>query len=490
MIRMWFRAFRICLTIFLLIAIASACSAAPLPTASTDRIPTENWTYDALSHLAAHRLVPGVTAERFMGDWLYSREDMARFVRDSINQLTPFVSDGDKALLARLAEEFRLELQAMGAASVLTKSEKYADAGSVVPSIAFEPRALLSGGDTNLIGIYDATIFGTVGKYALAGITLSDRRRKFGSDEFSRLEKVFIRGKTPNWEWEIGNDWLWWGPGYSGSLILSDNSPSFPMLLVGRDFYFGRHIGNVKITQFFSMFHDDGKRFYLAGRRWEKQFSKKFHFGINETAKMSRTPNPSILVLPSFYLYQYLFIESDREFNVLLSLDGTYKFSSRFEGYFDYLIDDMNAPFFLRHGNWNRPRKAAYLLGAHWPGNKTDLRVEYIVVDKDTYGATREDYPDLAYTHDGFIIGHPVGPNSRAVFLRLDRKINADWATSVDYLGRKALASDGANPDRTSRIGFLLVRDLTPSTSLSLRYDLLRLPEKENRFQLGASFAF
>jgi hypothetical protein len=485
---------RVAVAALVLLAITLACRAQP--TASTDRLPSEDWTYDALRHFAARGLVPGMSAQRFDGDWLYTREEMAAFVRQVA--VSPDVAEGDRPILAKLAAEFLPELTLAGADSVLAEIERSGTARTLLGTGAFEPRVAISRGDTDLIGIYDVTALGVLGRDVMAVGTLSDRRREFDGDAFSRLEKLFISGKTPSWEWGLGKDWLWWGPGYSGSMILSDNSPAFPMLKMGKDFYFGRHIGRVKVTQFLGRFEDDGQTFYLAGRRWEKRFSTRLHVGISETAKTSKRPNPLILILPSIYLYQHIYIEDvDKEFNVLVGMDATYRFSPRFESYFDLVVDDMKAPKFLREGPaWNIPRKLGLLVGGNWPDvlgdGTTGLRAEYIFTDPGTYGATRPDFPQLAYTHDGFVIGHPVGPNSEAIFLRLDRKLGPAWTAAADYLGRKPHKLDGPNPESTHRISLLLAHELYSCSrlSLTLRYDSLKLPAKENRVQVGVSYAF
>ncbi|MBI2841892.1 MAG: hypothetical protein HYX78_00675 [Armatimonadetes bacterium] len=479
--------------LMLLFVLAASCSAQP--TASTDIVPSGDWTYDALMHLAARGLIPGVAAQRFMGDWRYGREEMAEFVRQALQ--SEVEREKDWALLFRLITEFRPELILLGYnPDELASPELHKRRSVLIPVAALDPRLERQHGETNLIGVYDTTALAPFGRYGLAVATLSNLRRKFDGGEFSRLEKFSVRSKTPNWEWEIGRDWLWWGPAYSGSLALSDNSPAFDMLRLGKDFYLGRHIGNVKINQFISRFGDGSDHFYLIGRRIEKRLSKRLHLGINETAKTSKTPNPLVLVLP-LYVYEQIYLEDvDAEWNAFLGIDMLYKFSQRFEGYFDLLIDDINAPPLLRESgeNFHRPRKIGFLLGGHWPDichdGTTDFRAEFILTDSGTYGATRPDFPGLAYTHEGRIIGHPLGPNSEALFLRLDRKIGEDWRAVAEYLGRRPDEGDGPNLENTHRLSLLVVRDLAPRTSLTARYDSLRLPAKVSRFQIGASYVF
>ena len=111
-------------------------------------------------------------------------------------------------------------------------------------------------------------------------------------------------------------------------------------------------------------------------------------------------------------------------------------------------------------------------------------------VDPGTYQATRPDVPGLAYTHDGFVIGHPVGSNSEAFFLRLDQKFGDRWTGIVGYLDRSPKALDGPNPFDTSELAVVLNRDITLRGSVSLRYDRSEQPETEESLWLSANYAF
>lgn len=478
--------------LFTAVLVTCCVSCFAQPTASTDRVPAESWTYDALMHLASKGIIPSVPAQRFMGDWRYSREEMAAFV---ISADYDKASDADRAVLSRLAAEFWSEIKLIGGDEALTSLRPFTKSREFVSTGSAEPILERTDDDTSITSIYDGTIIATGGKYVTYAATLSNRRRKLDGDEFSDLEKILIRGKTPNWEWEIGKDYEWWGPGYSGSMTLSDNSPAFMFFKVAKDVRLGRAIGNVKITQFVAPFEDNGTHFYLLGRRWEKRLSKQFHIGINETAKTSITPNPLVLVIPSLYLYQHIYVDDvDMEWNSFLSLDAFYRFSPRFESYLDIMVDDMNAPPILRDGNWHRPRKLGFLVGTYWPDllgdNSTGFRAEYIFTDSETYGATRPNFQQLAYIHNGLIIGHPVGQNSKALFLRLDRKLAKNWVGIAEFLDRSPRDKEGVNPEDTRCISLLLIHDLGQNRSISAGYESLRLPEKESIFRLGASFAF
>lgn len=488
---------RFALVVIVFIASALACFAKVMPTSSQDQVPPENWTYDAMVHLASDGLVPDMPSQRFEGDWIYTREEMAAIVRDTINALPDSIHEDDKAIISRLAAEFQPELEYMGASDALQKAEPYAAWQKAVPSGYFDGRMVkISSENSGAIGIYRTTGFGLTGKYITAQLTLSNRRRQFGSDEFQIPENFFVRGKTPNWEWEVGSDFMWWGPGYSGSMILSNNSPSFPFVQASSDINFGKHVGKIKLSQFASYFTQDGKGVYLIGRQWEKRFSKQFSLSFIETAKTNTSSGLLALAFPSFYLYEHIYLDDvDAKFNSFMGIDIKYRYSPKFETYLDFLADDMLAPSAMRtEPAWDIQQKLGFLLGAYWPKamfkGTTGVRTEIIYVDPLTYTATRDSAPELDYTHDGLIIGHPVGPNSEAVFVRVDRKVAPGYAFAAEYLGRKPVDSDGINPFNTSRLSLLGVRDISPRFSFELRYDALKTPENESRYQLGATYAF
>lgn len=486
------------LAAILTMAAAVTCVSRPLPTASLSRVPRENWTYDAMIHLAGDGLVPGMTAQRFEGDWLWDREEMAGFVRSAVMASGECTSKDDKALLGRLALEFRPEHIWMNACDALTKAKPYLDIAALAPAGDVQLLVRDQPGSIDGISTYRGTGIGMLSSSWNVVGTLTNERQEFDGSGFSTLDKAFVRFKTEGWDFQLGKDYEWWGPGYSGAMLLSDNAPSIIYGKVAKDVYFGRHVGYIKIT-FFTGTFEEGARYYLYGRRFEKRFTRRVDFAVSETAKTGNIrPNPAILVTPSLYTYERLFRnqhDTEAEFNDLVSFDLTYKLSPRFLGYVDMVVDDMQAPNGLYTGtSWHRPRKQGYLLGAYWPDvlgdGRSRFRAEYILIDPGTYGATREDHPDLAYTYHGRVFGHPLGPNSKAVFLRADRTFANHWTGLVEYLARTPKSSSGPNPFNTERLNLLVVRDLTPRASLTARYEHLKLPAEVDQVLLGASLAF
>jgi hypothetical protein len=308
--------------------------------------------------------------------------------------------------------------------------------------------------------------------FALAGYA-SKRPRFFdGNFDSPDPDRVFMRGYGDNFLWSLGREYLNWGPAYSGSLILSDNSAAFLQARGAKEIDFGKFFGRIKITQFASTMRDGGKNLYLFGRRYERPISRRWHLGISETAKTSTTPNPLILAMP-FYLYQHIFNEVDEEFNSLYAADLLYQMKGGNQAYLEFLIDDVTAPRIFGD-RFDRPRKTGWILGYYDPrlfgGRRlSTFRAEYIFVDRLTYEATRPGFPELAYTHNTDIIGHPIGANAKALYLRGEQYLSSRLSLIAEYLNQQQ--TDPGPPEREQRrvLSLALAYDTSKDDSIGIR---------------------
>jgi hypothetical protein len=401
-----------------------------------------------------------------------------------------------RALVARLVYEFRPELNHLG----LTQQE----IDQALKGAEDRPLGVLAAGvrvwgveqdgeQTDILAPRGTLIGSRMAKLPMAVVTLSDQRKEFRADpgKYPLVQNAFVKGTWHSWDWLVGQEYESWGPDYSGSLILSDNAPAWPLVRIDRDFSLGRYIGRFKLFQSFGTFEDGGQRFFFGARRGEKTLSDQWSVAVNETAKIGETPNPLIFVLPSFYLYQRLFLETDPEFNSFLSFDVTYRFMKKSEGYLEFLIDDMTTPKSLGTQDADRPRRIGWMLGFYHPFTPdTTFRAEYVFTDRETYLSARPQYPRLSYTHDGEFIGSPVGPNSMALFLRGEQRLSPNLDLVVEYFGRKSRFSDGPNPGSETSYDAFLSYGLRSDAALWLRAQRFLNPAAEGRLMLGGSFTF
>lgn len=477
---------------------------------STDRVPLGDWTYDAMISLAADGLIPGYAARLFEGDRLFNRYEMAQVVSLIIeSSVDRELTSSQFFLVDHLVSEFKPELLYFAPGVI----EKWAGRTTNI-TLPMGPDAFPLGyvrgtltentaGDTGSAVQYRATGFAHLAPHAFALGTVSDREDKFFQQ--TRLDKtfskLFIRKIDSGSFWSVGREYLDWGPAYSGSAILSENSPAFTQIRGSREIEFGKILGRVKVTQFATTFQHEGPRTYFFGRRYEKPFNRNWHLGISETAKTNFAPNPLIAVLP-FYLYQAVFIKDDAKINTLYSTDLTYLANNGMQAYAEVVVDDMTAPRFLRpHNSFTRPRKAGVVAGFYTPDvfhddRPSNFRAEYVTIDRLTYGATRPEFPELAYTHDGQTIGHPIGPNAKAIYLRGERYFTDKLSVIAEYFNQWQSRSEDPQRGHRRVVSLTAAYDIRPDTSVALRIAPFEtappgLPsESGTKYGLSISFGF
>lgn len=462
---------------------------------STDLIPSGDWTYDAMISLAGDGLVPGTASRVFQGDRLFNRIEMALEVASvAANADVQDLSPGQIALLDKLISEFKPEL---GEVSPDT-SERWLSQSADANTKEFLPIGYLQlrateNSDDSLLLPYRITGYANLSNHTFAAATLAEHEEKFFHNLRTNkvLDRAFIRGFDSSFVWSVGREHLNWGPAYSGSLILSDNSPGFIQARGIKEVDFGKFLGRVKITQFAGTFEDDDKTLYLFGRRYEKKISNRLYAGISEAAKTSVAPNPLILVTP-FYLYQHLFNHIDEEFNAIYGADLSYLAPSGMQVYGELAIDDFPSPEIIG-ADWKGPRKEGYTLGIYFPkvfksNRYSSFRAEYIYINQRIYEATRTNLPELAYTHDGEIIGHPIGPNSNALYLRGEHYITDKLSVIGEYFNQRQTSP--GDPERGSRrvLSMQAAYDFSPDRSIALRVSPFKITQPNGSTESGAEY--
>lgn len=489
---------RISLLAFITLCILSSASQAGTRSiASTDRLPLGDWTYDAMMSLAADGIVPGMSARVFEGDRRFNRMEMAGVVASVIGSDRP-LNSRQRALLNHLVSEFKPELMEVDPD---TAGRWSGEPAGLEASLLGYYRQLVSDDTTAPDTTYRASGFLNLSGSAFGIVTLAEDEERFFHDPRPgpRLDKAFVGGSTGTLSWLVGRAYANWGPAYSGSLIMSDNAPAFWQARAGTDLDFGKLIGRVKVTQFASTFEDVHQTLYLFGRRYEKRLSDRWHLGLSETAKLNTTPNPLILVMP-FYLYQHLFLEEDASINNLAGLDLTYRTPSGMKIYGELVVDDITSPRIFGKSN-TRPRKAGFTFGLSMPqafGGKrrSAFNAEYTLIDPLTYGATRDEVPELAYSHDFQTIGSPIGRNSKALYLRGEYSVSDRIDLIGEYLNQRQ--KDTGPPERGSKrvLSLTMAYDIAPDKSLAIRIapHRIKLPDSSiddgTQYELRASFAF
>lgn len=230
-----------------------------------------------------------------------------------------------------------------------------------------------------------------------------------------------------------GLDENWWGPGWHGALMISDNSPSMDNLKITG------MVGAFKYTYFTSVLRaekvtkeaDKFRQRYMSAHRLEFSPHCGLNFGLSEVMLFPdryewRYLNPFII----YYMAQPEWIAD----NGIIGFDFDIALIPAVEFYGEFMIDD----FQLRHGFpeafqvWNSQYGA--LIGGYWvdPFGQMDIdmRMEYAFVNEYAYTHRNE---ITSYAHKGFVIGHWMGTDADDLWIDAGKWVTDRIRVSLSY---------------------------------------------------------
>lgn len=258
------------------------------------------------------------------------------------------------------------------------------------------------------------------------------------------FKEAYGRLSLYNIELEVGRDSLWWGPGYHGALLVSNNAFPFDMIKLGTaesfhlPWVFDR-LGYFNITSFLTRLEEDRDfpRTKLFGLRVELSPSPSLEFGLSRVIMFGGRGRPPLK--PSDWLK--IFIASDSaehtgspvNGNQIASADFSYIYLSR-GSYGSFTGLKIYGEIGFEDSSGRRtPTGRGYLFGLLvdeplWL-KSTDLRIEWASTSNNARYATAWYTHGLytsGYTYKGNIIGHHMGSDARDLFVRVTRYF-ADW---------------------------------------------------------------
>ena len=242
----------------------------------------------------------------------------------------------------------------------------------------------------------------------------------------------------------LGRDKLYWGPGQSGSLILSDFAPPLDMVS------FSLSLGRVTATGFFTSldeitlartipFRSDSLRpgtiasRHLSGHRLDVRIARNLEVGLSETVVYggpNRGLSPGYInPLNFFYSEQWNLKDDD---NPMWSLDATWWPKERLQVYGQFLVDDFQ--FEHKSEKDKEPQEIGFLLGLH-SGDpfglaNTSFSLEYARVNPWTYN---QKLPWNRYVFGNTLLGHPLGPDADAIYASVTKWLNDKFTGEVNY---------------------------------------------------------
>jgi len=448
------------------ISLASLLSVALLCSAFVStNVPLGDFSYDAVDKLAGFGLIDSA----MMTTKPVSRLEMARHIAEAMENAEQLNEQNEiiLAILDRLKKEFKAELIALGELDgelvegfikpVEDPYIKYLFAENM-PDLenqrgdVFRKHSNYRLGFASRMMFFDTVAFYFHPEYADSS---SD------SDADINLIEGYGKFALGNLEVELGKDSLWWGPGYEGSMLMSNNAEPFKMVKVSNACpiqlpWIFRHFGPFKAVWFLTELEKDRAiaEPKLTGLRFNFKPHPAFEMGLSRAIMFGGSGMPHVGLRD--YLQMWQPQREEQENNQLAGFDVCVLLP---------LGDKMPVKSLKLYGDFAGEDEAGWI-PSNWGKlfgmqlndllrtGRTDLRVEY--ADNHVSGE-----PDVFYTHSVYqpgytykdrIIGHHMGTDARNFLVRLTHYLTEDMILGVEY--DREVADPLSKPKQTTdRIG-------------------------------------
>jgi hypothetical protein len=489
--------------------------------------PYRDWMYTAIEKLA----IAGLVGPQVLNTKPMSRMEMARIVATLLEKIREdeegrFARRTDlEPVLYRLMEELAPELGALGVRTGVEQVEAQRWL-TLQPLSHLQARAFAVRRDFNpedsqglkLARPYDGTVgfdsFMQVGNFMSGYIYPEFQIDKDHQD--GRIVEGYLKLQYKNLAVRFGREAIWWGPGYHGSMLFSNNAPPLDQFRIGtaEPFilpWFLKYLGPTRMELLYARLEANRDFPHTVLGSWRVDFSplEPLELGVARTVQMGGQGRPAMN--PLDYLVALGAssdsVNSKYQTNQLYTIDGTlrlhdvdrvFPLSRDLALYAELEVDDTCC-----NANW-WPLKPGYMVGLYLPNlfrsDDTDLRVEWAM-------STSIDYTHSIWTsglsYEGFPIAHYMGTRGQDLYIRATRRMlpNLQVGTEVGYskVG-STLASQVRLPrEQREYVGFdISFRPIDP-LSLLLGYRYERIDDQNfvagahatnHIFRLEATYSF
>lgn len=436
-------------------------------------VPMNHWVYDYLGRLETRQVIQGV----INGSMPLSRVEIARYLA-RVQKHEDLLSKVEQDQLNFLTIEFKEELSAAGGQvkPYRTRIQRLRETrlARKVPDILYQNnRNLLSWNEDPFSIYFDPILYyarsysdvdyqvslqknfqrssgfrawGNFTDYLGFFIDVRDTkewgttRYKIGNYTLPRLG--FVRATDPGHIYhdetaaylKLGFEHLqitygkfsnFWGPGRSGSLILSDYATSYDQVKL--EFIFN-HLKFTSIYAFLIDYkeHDQDvlqQKNYLAAHRLEFLPWQWLALGLSESVVFNgRSFEPA-------YLNPVMFFRSAEHYlgspdNMMMGIDFKLTALKNFKFYGELFIDDITT---TKLGTDWYGNKLGYQIGSFWVDpfkiKNADVRIEYTRIRPYVYSHKNS----LDYKHYDSLLGHSIGPNADELYWEVNYRLSK-WA--------------------------------------------------------------
>lgn len=411
----------------------------------SETIPTDYWVYSIIEELK----IRGYFRELPQGYKPYSRIEIARQI---IKEKGKAINEFEKGLFKMLDEEFRDEinlLQMQGQLNSLNLS-KDTDDFKLKTGVMLSEYAWRDGYSDRLLRFRGRAKFAFYygDRFTLYNNSLMDQNllddttytgNRFRGFFAGYTEQSFLRLNFGNVSIKFGRDYVKWGYGKGGNLLISDFPVPYDILQF--DLFSKRIKYSFLISQLdnknFSL--DSGKTFlsanrYLTGGRFELNLWDKLYIGFAQTILYGGANKGIDITLSNPFAFYYEFQANEgKELNGMVYFDLSYYPIKNLNFYGEFLIDDWQVS---RQSQEDlEPNEYGFIIGFRTTdflkfalGN--ELQIEYTQVRNRTYNTKREYEKYLRFKRS---IGHRLGNDFQSLELWLTQWIFKRAKFTLNY---------------------------------------------------------
>ncbi|MDI6808529.1 MAG: hypothetical protein QME66_06045 [Candidatus Eisenbacteria bacterium] len=247
----------------------------------------------------------------------------------------------------------------------------------------------------------------------------------------------------------LGREKLRWGPGVTGTLLISDNAPDYFMVLASKGIK-----GRIRGTAMTGVL-DQLNGSYLSAHRVDFAVTKKFQFSLSEAARYySPSPDPVYLIsiVPYSFVPRFLYLDSGipaghtlgdpQRNNVMMAADFNWRPVKGAHIYGEILADDLifekaDAPnrFGVQLGMRKVESHGKRRVTVNWELTRITNYTYSVHYSLDTLATGKTANRDFIY--GGRCLGYALGPDAESylVSVTLDHSIDFSTMLFVNFGG-------------------------------------------------------
>lgn len=298
---------------------------------------------------------------------------------------------------------------------------------------------------------------------------------------------------------QVGKDSGWWGPGYHGSILLSNNAKPFTMIRLTNPEavllpWVFKYLGPFRFVFFVTRLEKD--RDFPEPYLWGMRFNFKPHpyleIGLHRTAILGgKGRSESLKTWIDSFLGKGEHGSKEEPGDQRAGYDVKVTLPFKVQPIQFYLEADGE-------DSANKlPVKWAYLSGVYFPRilnfERLGLRVEYTNthVKKRPNVWYRHHVYTSGYTYIGRIIGHHVGTDSRDIFIELSYLIPEKGGKISVFYDRQDHNLSGPVKRKINEFGFKLTGEIMQRLKMSMVYQYGNTDrESVNKIAIGLRYEF